>query len=401
MSNIIPFVATGVMEVPAHVAALFDADSNIAPRVTINQLSYKGKVWRRIVDGEETKLTRKNADGDTEPVPIVGLVVLDHNKSRSRAYYEGDFVDGENKSPRCASMDGVKPDAGIENPIAATCASCPNAVKGSKISDSGKQTTLCSANKRIAVVPAGTNAIKTHPVLLLRIAQTSVWDKNNPHEAQGWYAWDQYLDLLRARGAKNTAAVETRVKFDLDKPYPKLLFSAARWLNEDEATAAKLRRVDASDEIAKILNGAGDDGVAGQPGIPAEGVEQAAGAAQDDGAAAAQAAAAAAAKVEADKAAKAAADKAAKAAAKKAKEEAAAAAAAAAKAAADAAAAAAAAAQDDDGGFGSVDDTPAAAAPAPAAQAAAAPAAAPAAAAAAVETGVPAGLADLMAGWDA
>lgn len=400
MPDIIPFAATGVMAVPAHVAALFDADSNIAPRVTINQLSYKGKVWRRIVDGEEIKITRKNADGDSEPVPIVGLVVLDHNKGRSRAYYEGDFVEGENKAPRCASMDGIKPDAGIAEPIAATCASCPNAVKGSKITESGKQTTLCAANKRIAVVPV--TAIGTHPVLLLRIAQTSVWDKNNPHEAQGWYAWDQYLDLLRARGAKNTAAVETRVKFDMDKAYPKLLFSAARWLNEDEAKAAKQRRIDADDEVAKILTGGGDDGVAGQPGIPAEGVEQPGGAAQADGAAAAaaaQAAADAAAKVEADKAAKAAADKAAKAAAKKVKEEAAAKAAAAAQAAADAAAAAAAAAaQADDGDWGGGDDTPSApaAAPAPAAQAAPA-----AAAAATVVTEVPAGLAELMNGWDA
>ncbi|MDN7537019.1 hypothetical protein [Burkholderia cenocepacia] len=396
MSDIIPFAATGVMAVPAHVAALFDADSNIAPRVTINQLSYKGKVWRRIVDGEETKLTRKNADGDTEPVPIVGLVVLDHNKGRSRAFYEGDFVDGENKAPRCASMDGIKPDAGIAEPISKTCASCPNAVKGSKITDNGKQSTLCSANKRIAVVPAAPAALKTHPVLLLRIAQTSVWDKNNPHEAQGWYAWDQYLDMLRARGAKHTAAVETRVKFDLDKPYPKLLFTAARWLNEDEAKAAKQRCEDSADEIAKVLNGAGDDGVAGQPGIPAEGVDQA-----DGGAAAAQAAADAAAKVEADKATKVAADKAAK--AKKAadaaaKKAAADAAAAAAQAAAEAAAAAAAAAaQSDDGGMWGGDDAPAAAA-APAAQTAP-PAAA--AAAATVETGVPAGLADLMAGWDA
>src|SRR5437868_9855076 len=216
MSNIIPFASTGVMEVPAHVAALFDADSNIAPRATINQLSYKGKVWRRIVDGEETQLTRKSQEGDTEPVPIVGLVVLDHNKGRSRAFYEGNFVEGENKAPRCASMDGVKPDAGIKEPIAPTCASCPNAVKGSKITENGKQTTLCSANKRIAVVPAATAALKTHPVLLLRLAQTSVWDKNNAQEASGWYAWDQYVDMLRARGAKHTASVETRVKFDMN-----------------------------------------------------------------------------------------------------------------------------------------------------------------------------------------
>lgn len=266
MSNIIPFDSigtTGAVAIPDHLAEAF-GEGNIAPRFTINQLSYRGKVWRRVVQGEETQLTRVNADsGEEEPLSIVSVVILDHNKQRSRSFFEGNYEEGKNASPKCYSSDGVKPDASVKEPCAATCASCPNAVKGSKITENGKQSTACAPFKRVAVIPCA--KIGTQPAMLLKLAQTSIWDKDNgENEAKGWYAWDQYLDMLRARGAKHTAMVETRVKFDLRMAYPKLLFSAARWLNPDEAMAAKGVMTDQADDIGNIVNGAGhEDGVMG------------------------------------------------------------------------------------------------------------------------------------------
>jgi hypothetical protein len=274
MSNIIPFdstsaAGTAVAEVPAHLVALFGDSANITPRFSINQLSYRGKTWRRVVDGEEVALTRTDAaTGDIEPLPIVNLVVLDHNKGRSRAFYAGSFEEGKNTAPDCYSGDGVTPDASVKEPCAATCATCPNAVKGSKITEAGKQVTACSPFKRVAVIPSAN--IGQHPAMLLRLAQTSVWDKDNPEEAKGWYAWDQYLDMLRARGAKHTAVVETRAKFDMSKAYPKLLFSASRWLNPEEATAVKAELAKQEKDITDILTGAPDrDGMAA--GAPASG----------------------------------------------------------------------------------------------------------------------------------
>lgn len=377
MSEIIPFSPTG-NDVPAHLVALFDGDGNIAPKLSINQLSYRGKVWRRIVEGEETQLTRKSAEGDVEPVPIVSLVILDHNKGRSRAYYPGSFEEGKNTAPTCFSGDGVKPDASVKEPCAATCATCPNSVKGSKITENNKQTTACSPFKRVAVVPS--QAIGKHPAMLLRLAQTSIWDKDNgENEAKGWYAWDQYLDMLRARGAQHTAAVETKVKFDLRMAYPKLLFSASRWLSPEEAMAAKQRLADSADEIATILTGEADkDGMTGiATAVEDTGADPAVGAAEKAAAEKAAVDAAAAEK-------KAAAAK--KAAEKKAAE----------KAAADKAAADAASAEDDGGVWGAE----------PAVTKAASTAAPTAAAATPVETtpvvnGTPAGLADLLDGWDA
>lgn len=257
-------------EVPAHLAELF-GEGNIAPRQTINQLSYKGRTWRRIVDGQETQLTRLDKDsGDTVGIPIVNLVILDYNKNRSRSYYEGGYDDGANKKPSCASMDGVTPDAMFNAPYAPTCASCPYAVKGSEMTPQGKAVTACKPNKRVAVVPS--QAIATHPPMLLRMAQTSVWDKDT--EGTGWMAFDQLLDVLRARGIKHTAGIEIKAKFDLNVAYPKLLFAPSRWLTHAEALAAKQASVDHAEAIQKILNGRADqDGLMGAAaGVPPEGL---------------------------------------------------------------------------------------------------------------------------------
>jgi hypothetical protein len=262
MSAIIPFSAGS--DVPAYLAEHFD--TNIEARFSVNQLSGRGKVWRRVVDGEETELTRINKETqETEPLPIVSMIVLAINKGRSRAFYEGGFEEGKNSAPTCSSSDGVVPDARVKEPCAKTCASCPNSVKGSKITENNKQTTACSPFKRIAVVPS--QQVGKHPAMLLRLAQTSVWDKENEaNEAAGWYAFDQFMDMLRARGAKHTASVETRIKFDIRTAYPKMLFQAKGWLDAVTALAAKQLMVDQADDIAKILTGnAENDGLAGHP----------------------------------------------------------------------------------------------------------------------------------------
>jgi hypothetical protein len=398
MSNeVIPFDSTG-KDVPAHLVAAFGDDSaNIGPRVTINQLSYRGKIFRRVVDGEELTINELR-DGETVPRQIVNIVVLDHNKSRSRAFYEGNYEEGKNAAPKCYSGDGVKPDASVKEPCAATCAACPNAVKGSKITPTGAATTACSPFKRIAVVPAA--SIAGHVPLLLRLAQTSVWDKDNKHEATGWYAWDQYLDMLRARGAKHTAAVETRIKFDPDAAYPKLLFSASRWLNVDEAAAVKAKLDTDKEPIATILLGAGNaDGVMGQAAAPAPTPSpDAGGAAVDLNLAAAlaetyaNAKAAAAANARAAEAQKAADDAAAAKAAKVAAAKAALAALEAEEGGPGPAATVAATPRADDGFGGS------AAAPSPTPAAAAA---ATGGGATVIESGTPASLTGLLANWDA
>jgi hypothetical protein len=236
---------------PAYADAFFGEEDNVAAKVTIPSLSFKGKVWRVAVDGSETVLTRKNQDGEDEPTPIVKMVVLNFSKARSRAYYEGAYEEGKAAAPRCASIDGVAPDASVAEPMSSTCASCPMSAKGSKISDNGKATVACAQNKRLVVVPAA--KLDFQP-LLLRLAPTSIWDKDNKeNEAKGWFAWDQYVDWLRTKGVNHTAKVVTSIKFDSRVAYPKLLFKGAGWL--DEASMSAAAKVWNSEAVTDILSG--------------------------------------------------------------------------------------------------------------------------------------------------
>jgi hypothetical protein len=222
------------LPVPAHIQQAIDAGvENIGDKNTVNQLSFRGKVWRQVIDGEEQALVNK----DDEPVSTVHVVVLNHNKARSRSFYEGAYEEGKSKPPACWSNDGEVPDSDVKEPVSPSCASCPNAVKGSKITPNGKETTACSVYKRLAVVPLSNLEC---PPLLLRLAQTSMWDKNNEeNEKKGYYAWDQYLDMLRNRGAKHTGYVATKIRFDSRMAYPKLVFAASRWLSDEELETVK------------------------------------------------------------------------------------------------------------------------------------------------------------------
>jgi hypothetical protein len=242
-TQVVPFKDSAL---PAHIAKFVEEQSNIDPKNVLNQLSFRGKVWRQVIDGEERPLLNK----EDEPVSTVHVVILNHNKARSRAYYEGAYVEGKSQPPACWSMDGETPDETVKEPVCATCGKCPNAVKGSKITSNGAQTTLCSVFKRLVVVPLSDLECKP---MLLRLAQTSMWDKNNEeNESKGYYAWDQYLDMLRARGATHTGVVATKIRFDSRMAYPKLVFAASRWLEPEEI--AQVSPLFESEEVDKLLN---------------------------------------------------------------------------------------------------------------------------------------------------
>lgn len=264
-TNVVPFANTAL---PAHFNTSPE-ETNIIPKESAPTLSYRGKVWRLSKDGEESAIMGKNG----EPAPNVPVILLDHIKPRSRVFFAGKYVAGENKSPDCASMEGLVPDANIVEPVSKSCKTCPNAVKGSKINDSGAATTLCTQTKRVAVVMASN---PTSDPYLLRLAPTSIWDKNNKeNEDAGWYAWDQYLAMLTAKGCTNTAQVLTRMKFDHRVEYPKVLFSAARWLTPEEWALMKDKwkdpavkdvlfgkSTDVAAPEADAPDGADDDGIA-------------------------------------------------------------------------------------------------------------------------------------------
>jgi|GEM_PF-2992025 hypothetical protein len=247
-------------DLPAEVTTFLDEETNIPPKQTVPSLSYEGKTWTISLEGEKTKLMRKNADGESEPISTFSVIILDWNKRRGRSYYEGAYDPNKPLPPVCWSEDGVKPHDSITDPQCATCAKCPMSVKGSKVTEQGKAVVACSEHRMIVVVPATKPEFQP---LRLKLAQTSDWDGQSPdQEAQGWYAFKNYTDMLRTRGIIHTAEIVTKMRFDPDSTWPKVMFKADKRV--DTPTLFKLIPVIKSDEVKKLMAGgwtpAGVDG---------------------------------------------------------------------------------------------------------------------------------------------
>lgn len=259
MSNALTIFDSPQLAVPDHLRETFGDEKNIAERTTVPSLSYEGKVWTISANGERTKLMKRDADGDEIPMAVMRVAVLDYAKRRGRAYYEGTYDPGKPGAPLCWSEDGVKPHPSVPEPKCGTCDGCPLAVKGSKVTDSGKAVTACSQHRMVVVAPIG----KLDMPLRMKLAITSDWDKNSPElEKEGWFAFNNYTDFLRTKGINHTATVVTKMRFDPNVAYPKVMFSPDRWLTEAEA--ATVKPLLKSEQVTSLLAGtytpAGVDG---------------------------------------------------------------------------------------------------------------------------------------------
>jgi hypothetical protein len=250
MANELTFFQQNDLVIPDFLKDFMSEEANIVPRAGVPSLSFSGGKWATVIDGEKTMLERKNADGDMEPVGVIRVIILDYAQKRGRTYYEGDYNPDKVSAPVCWSANGVAPDASVEAPVSDKCATCPMAVKGAKINALGKAVVACEEHRLIAVQLGGFD----HPALRLKIKVTSDFDGQSPDMAQeGWFAFRNYLDYLRARGVTRTAAVVTKMKFHAGKNYPKILFSPDKLLT-DPATVAKLRDICASDAVKELVN---------------------------------------------------------------------------------------------------------------------------------------------------
>lgn len=269
MTNALSIFDSPKLQVPAHVANFFGENSNIADRMTVPSLGYEGKVWSVSLNGEKNKLMKTDKEtGDVLPLGVMRVVVLDYAKRRGRAFYEGTYDPGKPGAPSCWSDDGVAPDSTVKEPQHSKCEGCPMSIKGSRVNDSGKATVACSQHRMLAVVPAG--KLDSEP-LRMKIAVTSDWDKNSPDlEAQGWFAFNNYTDMLKTKGVQHTATLVTKMKFDPGVAYPKILFSPDRWLEQDEL--AVVGGVVNTDKVKSLIAGtwtpAGVDGVAKKAADP-------------------------------------------------------------------------------------------------------------------------------------
>lgn len=198
-------------------------------------MSFKGSRWKIKYQGEEHPIL--NSDGD--PVASLEAVILKANPHITKNYYEKGYTEGAAEAPDCFSLDGVRPDPGVEKPQADACARCPKNVFGSRITPAGKKAKACQDNRRLAIVPANDLENDTFGgPMLLRIPAASLADlalmgKN-----------------LKARGFPYNA-VTVRIGFDMDVAYPKLTFRPVRPLTDEEAV--QVRELLHDDKLERIL----------------------------------------------------------------------------------------------------------------------------------------------------
>ena len=177
------------------------------------RISIEGRVFRKIVGGKEQSVNTDNS---------MNVVIVKMAHEASRTYYNQSYKKGVKLSPACWSNDSKTPDAEVASPCAATCAECPQSVKGS---GQGGQGTACRLSWRIAVVlpndPSG-------DVYQLVLPATSAFGK----EEGGKWPFRPYIQML-ANNNVSAGRIVTKMQFDINSPVPRLLFAPVSAVPED------------------------------------------------------------------------------------------------------------------------------------------------------------------------
>lgn len=197
------------------------------------RISIKGGVFRKYAGGKEI--------GAIEDRHMNVIFVKMAHKA-SRMYYEGAYQEGQKVSPVCWSTDSERPDADVKSPCAATCGECPKSVKGSGAQGTG---TACRLSWRTAVVlpndPAG-------DVMQLVLPATSSFGK----EDNGRWPFRPYIQHLASHNV-SAGRVITRMAFDTKSPTPKVLFSpAGKVADEDLPIIAQQAKSAAAENAVKM-----------------------------------------------------------------------------------------------------------------------------------------------------
>lgn len=169
------------------------------------RISIEGRVFRKIVGGKEQSVNTNNE---------MSIIFVKMAHDASRTYYSSTYKKGVKVSPVCWSSDSKTPDADVPNPVASSCAECPNSVKGS---GQGGQGSACRLQWRTAVIlphdPSG-------DVYQLVLPPTSAFGK----EENGRWPFRPYVQML-ANNNVSAGRVITKMQFDVNSSVPRLLFS--------------------------------------------------------------------------------------------------------------------------------------------------------------------------------
>lgn len=221
------------IQVPAHLAARMGQQSALASSLAAGlaagdsypRISIKGARFRIVEGKTETVLDQTK----------LNVVIVGANPRLSKTYYEKQWdPNDEAKGPDCFSLDGIGPDASVQNPENDLCASCPKNAWGSKINTNGQQIKACADQKRLAIVAAED---PTGPVYLLQVTPAALKGLN------------QYQKELTVRGIP-VEVIKTVLSFDTDASFPKLKFGFGGFLDAD--TQSVVDALFGSDQVMDI-----------------------------------------------------------------------------------------------------------------------------------------------------
>ena len=225
MSNIVPI---GQARAPVAMRNRLQAGSALSSnfadgvRDSFPILSIKGKVFRIRMSGQETPLIDQQT---RQAIPFLDVVMLNASRNLAKTYYATGFEEGEFNQPDCWSLDSIRPDPSVPNKVNPTCQDCPMNVFGSAPSrdaSSGKRGgKACQDNRRVAVMMPGHLDQEEPLVFMLRVPATSL--KN----------LKAYAQLLERQGWEPAGCV-TRLAFDYNEAYPKLVFNFVDGLDDAE-----------------------------------------------------------------------------------------------------------------------------------------------------------------------
>src|ERR1700733_6455240 len=167
------------------------------------------------------RFTLVDIAGNTIPIQTlyVDVVIVDVNDHISKIFFGlNKPYDPNNPSPPvCFSDNGLAPSIGSSQPQSPTCASCPQNVWGSKVSQMGSAVKQCADQQKIAIyVPEYSDGL-----FLLRIPPGSFGN------------WRSYMAKFVGAGL-NPRMVTTRISFE-QNVVGTLVFQSPGYINEAQA----------------------------------------------------------------------------------------------------------------------------------------------------------------------
>jgi hypothetical protein len=206
-------------------AGLDAQDDNLAEGIgqSYGVVGYKGKTWSLRIRGERHNILDPATGA---PSPYLDAIILGQAKTKSKSFYK-QYMPGtsDGDRPICSSIDGITPDADVQQQQSDHCATCPRNVW--KNMPNGKKGRECTDYKRLAILilPTQTKPILGTPLIepvFLRVPPDSL----NSLAIMG--------ETMAAQGYHYSSYI-TRIVFDPNKAHPSMVFRPLQGLTDQEA----------------------------------------------------------------------------------------------------------------------------------------------------------------------